>query len=673
MNKKHKTNRKIADKKGQIRAKTRIDGTISITRRGVGFVADENNEQDIRIESEDLGLSLNGDCVRIALLPKRRADELRGEVLEVLLRSKIEYVGIIKKEADTYFLVPQDIKMHRDIIIPQEKLSGAKEGEKALARILISEWKNPKHEPQGEIVQVIGTPGDNNVEMNSIVLDKGFQPCLPAHVEKQAQKIKNESSKYFMEESAIRRDMRKVPTFTIDPEDAKDFDDALSVSKLPDGSLEIGVHIADVSFYVKPDTPIDKEAERRGTSVYLVDRTIPMLPEVLSNDLCSLRPDEDRLAFSAIFTFAPQKGRRDIVPEIKKQWFGKTIIRSKKRFSYADAQEVLDKNTGDYKDELVILNDIAKRFRKKRHTEGAILFDTEEVKFDLDKNGRPLGVYRKKMLDTNHLIEEFMLLANKRVAEFVSKELKRRDIKLFVYRIHERPDEEKVQNLVTFLSGLGYELPISKDGSILAQDVNALLETATDKAEKNVVQTATIRAMAKAIYSIKNIGHYGLGFEHYTHFTSPIRRYPDLMVHRLLLQYLKGKSLSKKELKEYQSLALYASQMEKIASEAERASIKYKQVEYMADRIDEEFDGIISGVADWGIFVEEKETRAEGLIRLRDIGDDYYLYDKDNMRIVGESTKKSYRLGDAVRVRVRNVDMESRQIDYELIKNKKRV
>ncbi len=648
-------------KRGERKPKTHFEGVIALTGRGVGFFTREDTEEVVRIDPHATGTALNGDRVRIALLPRRKDGELRGEVTEVTLRNKLEYVGILKKEGALLFLEAQDPRMHRDIIILPQNRRRARVGQKALAKIHAATWTDPRHDPEGEVVRVIGTAGDNDTEMSAIVLDKGFTPDFPREIEASAQKIKRSAPALFEEECRRRKDLRDAPTITIDPDTAKDFDDALSVRTVAGGKLEVGIHIADVTFYVKRGSIIDKEAERRGTSIYLVDRTIPMLPEVLSNDLCSLNPDEDKLAFSAVFTFA--KGASRIVS----QWFGRTVVRSNKRFTYEEAQRILDQGAGPYAGELSTLNKIAKDLSKKRQTEGAISFETEEVKFRLDQDGTPIEAYTKPLLDTNKLIEEWMLLANRRVAAYASKEMKKVDASLFVFRVHDRPDEERMRELMTFLSGLGYEFGGKKPDAVSARDINALLEQATGKAEEHIVQTAAIRAMAKAVYTTKNIGHFGLGFEHYTHFTSPIRRYPDMMVHRLLDRYLSKKPVSKKLLKEHNQLTLYTSQMEQIAAEAERASVRYKQAEYMSARIGTEYDAVISGVTDWGIFAQEPNTKSEGLIRLADIGDDYYVYEKENYRLVGEHTGKIYQLGDTVRVRVASVDMDRRQINYKLV------
>ncbi|KKS86795.1 MAG: Ribonuclease R [Parcubacteria group bacterium GW2011_GWC1_43_11] len=636
-----------------------LEGVIGITPKGIGYVKIPDREEDIEIDSLFLNTALHRDTVRVMLHPQTPGERVSGEVVEILTRNKMEYVGVLERHQDFYFLVPQDMRMYVDIIVPASKAGGAEHGEKVL--VAITSWDDPKKSPTGEVIKVIGKPGDNNVEMEAIVLDTGLRPDFPEKALREAEAIKKNEEAEFKRDIELRRDMRNVTTFTIDPVDAKDFDDAISIREIPGNLIEIGIHIADVSHYLRPGTDLDTEAARRGNSIYLVDRTIPMLPEVLSNDLCSLNPNEDKLTFAAIFTF-----KKDVLekgpPTVESQWFGKTIINSDKRFSYEEAQGVLDDGKGIFYDELLILNNLAKKLRKKREENGALSFEHEEVRFLLDATGKPLRVYKKIMQDTNKLVEEFMLLANKKVARRVH-ELGKKEEKLFVYRVHDEPDQEKISDLIEFLNKLGYNIKI-KNKNVSSKDLNGILKMAEGRAEKDMIQTAAVRSMAKAIYSTKNIGHYGLAFEHYTHFTSPIRRYADVMVHRLLLSYLAGKHPSQEELRRYQSLANYTSQMEQLATTAERTSIKYKQVEYMTERVGKTFDGVISGITEWGVYIEEKETKAEGMIRLRDMTDDFYEFDKKHFSMVGQKKKKQYRLGDTVKVKVKRASLDERQIDY---------
>lgn len=640
-----------------------VEGIISVTPKGVGYVEVPDTEEDIEIEPQFLNTALHKDSVRILLHPQVPNERQRGEVAEILVRNKMEYVGILEQSSGFFYLVPQDPRMYVDIIIPLAKSLDAEAGQKVLS--VITRWDDPKKNPEGEVIQIIGTPGDHNVEMQAIVLDRGLRPDFPEKVLRDAEEVKKNEKQLTNEGLAARRDVRDITTFTIDPVDAKDFDDAISVRELPNGELEIGVHIADVSHYVRPGTDLDTEAARRGNSIYLVDRTIPMLPEALSNDLCSLNPNEDKLTFSAIFTFT-KESLTSGHPHITSQWFGKTIINSNKRFTYEEAQGILDAKEGLFYDELLTLNTLAKKLRKEREERGALSFEHDEVRFELDRNGKPIRVYRKIIQDTNKLVEEFMLLANKKVAHYVH-ELGKKENKLFVYRVHDEPDQERIHNLIEFLNKLGYNVKIGKHQKISSKELGNILKMTEGEAERDMIQTAAIRSMAKAIYSTKNIGHFGLAFEHYTHFTSPIRRYADLMVHRLLEIYLAGKHASPEEIHRYAGLSSYTNQMEQIAADAERASIKYKQVEYMTERVGQVFDGIISGVTEWGVYVEEKETKSEGMIRMRDMGDDFYIFDKAHYQIVGDRTKKRYRLGDAVRVKVKRADMDQRQIDYVFV------
>ncbi|MCX6754395.1 MAG: ribonuclease R [Candidatus Nomurabacteria bacterium] len=630
-----------------------IEGIINISTRGTGTVRINGGEEIIEIEHSFLKTACNGDTVHILLHPKKKDGIQNGEVIEILNRSKKGYAGVLEKENEMYFLIPSDLKMYSDIIIPENKLNGAKVGQKVF--VIITEWKDAKKAPVGQIEKILGMPMEHNAEMEAIALEKGFNATFPPEILKEAQRIS--LSGITDNDIKNRRDMRDTTTFTIDPIDAKDFDDALSFKNLPNGNYEIGIHIADVSHYVRLGTQLDEEANHRGTSVYLVDRTIPMLPEELSNGICSLNEHVDRLTFSAIFEL-------DKTGTILSEWFGRTVIHSDKRFSYEEAQKVLDDKKGIFFDELNILNKIAKELLKKRFREGAISLEQDEVKFELTKEGVPISVYTKVRGDTNKLIEEFMLLANRRVAEYMS--VKKPGVGgVFVYRIHDLPNKDKIRDLVAFLKRLGFKV-LLKNGIIPSEEMNELIGKIEHSPMRNTINTAIIRTMAKAIYSTKNIGHYGLGFKYYTHFTSPIRRYPDVIVHRLLSDFLENKPIPKEKWFEYEQISRDASLREKEASDAERASIKYKQVEYMSSRIGEKYEGIITGVTEWGLYIEDKKTKCEGMIRMRDLKDDYYTFDKEGMSIRGRKTHKKYTFGDTIKFVVKNADMNKKTIDYEI-------
>lgn len=629
-----------------------IIGNIRITQKGVGYLKGDTKE-GVEIPAGFLGLALHGDTVRVVINGGRKGGPETGEVVEVVKRAKRGFAGKIIKESGEYFLEASDARMPFNILIPEKDRNGAEDGDKVF--VSIDKWTSRKKLPIGKVEKVLGRHGEHNAEMEGIILEKGFFSSFPPQVESEAKKIKE---KGFADEIPKRRDMRGTETFTIDPADAKDFDDALSFKKLGDGKYEIGVHIADASFFVRPGTELDKEALERATSVYLVDRTIPMLPEILSNDLCSLNPNEDKLAFSAIFEL-DEKGN------VLKEWFGRTIINSDKRFSYEEAQEVLDKGEGIFFEELDIMNKMAKELTKERIKAGALLMEQDEVKFKLDENGVPIDVYTKTRGDTNKMIEEFMLLANRRVATFGAFDKNKKD-RLFIYRIHEDPDKDKIKDVVAFLKLLGYDVPIQK-GYVDPRDFNKLFAELEGKPEKETVQSSVIRSMQKAIYSTKNTtGHYGLAFKYYTHFTSPIRRYPDIIAHRMLDIYLSGGAIAKDKRSMYEDMAIHSSEREKDAQEAERSSIKYKQVEYMSTRIGQKFSGIVTGITDWGIYVAEEKSRAEGMIKLRDLTNDYYTYDEKKRMVSGKKTKHMIRIGDKLNIKVKKADKEEGVIDYEL-------
>jgi len=631
-----------------------VDGTIRITPRGFGFVTAKEIENEVEIDREDLNTALHGDRVRVKL-DRRREDKPTGKITEILTHTKESFVGTIQKEEGLFLLKPQDNRMYIDIVIPKEKLRGAKRGEKVFVRL--DTWSDAGKNPTGEVIEVLGKAGLHETEMKAIILDRGFAPHFPLEIEREAEKIKRRFGTVENEISK-RRDFRKVPTYTIDPDDAKDFDDALSIQKLPNGNFEVGIHIADVTFFVKEGSAIDKEASRRGTSIYLVDRTIPMLPEVLSNDLCSLIPNEDKLTFSAVFELSSEA-------KVEKRWFGKTIIRSQKRFTYKEAQEVLDLEQGTFAQELKDLHSLALKLRARRFAAGAITFEETEVQFVLDKDGRPTKIFRKERLETMKLIEDFMILANNEVAIFATTHDKNAE-KSFVYRVHDLPDEDKMRELLNLLRTLNYDVP-SEYISSTPGALNKLLSHIEDEAHRNLIQMSLVQAMSKAIYTTENIGHFGLSLKHYTHFTSPIRRYPDMMVHRLLSRHLNNKPVSEKEWSEYEALSRYATQLEIAANKAQWDSIKYKQTEYMAGHIGETLQGTITGVAEHGIFVRDDKTLSEGMIRLRDLKDDYYVLNKKAFSVIGERTKRKYTLGDKLKIKVVRTDTEKRLIDYRLV------
>ena len=630
-----------------------MTGTFQRKSNGKNSFIPEGGGDPMFVAERNSAHAMNNDKVRIAFYAKRRGCEAEGEVIEILQRANDTFVGTLEVEKSYAFLVTENRTLANDIFIPKDKLKGGKTGDKAVVKV--TEWPDKAKNPIGQVLDILGKAGDNTTEMHAILAEFGLPYVYPQSVEKAADKIPAEIS---AEEIARREDFRKVTTFTIDPKDAKDFDDALSIRPLKDGLWEVGVHIADVTHYVKEGSIIDKEAEKRATSVYLVDRTIPMLPERLCNFICSLRPNEEKLAFSAIFDIT-EKG------EVRDSRIVHTVIESDRRFTYEEAQQIIETKEGDFKDEILMLDTIAKALREKRFTAGAINFDRYEVKFEIDEKGKPISVYFKESKDANKLVEEFMLLANRTVAEKIGKAPKGKKPKVLPYRIHDLPDPEKLDNLAQFIARFGYRLRTSGTKTDVSKSINHLLDDIQGKKEENLIETVSIRAMQKARYSTHNIGHYGLAFDYYTHFTSPIRRFPDMMVHRLVTRYMDGgRSVSETK---YEDLCDHSSNMEQIAANAERASIKYKQVEFMSERLGQTYDGVISGVTEWGLYVELNENKCEGMIPIRDLDDDYYEFDEKNYCLRGRRKNRIYSLGDAITVKVARANLEKKQLDFALV------
>ena len=624
-----------------------IIGKVDYVNPRFAFIVSDELEEDVMVRAEDMKTALDDDLVKVRIFSIKRNGRRIGAVTEILKRFRMEFVGRIEVHNNYAFVIPDFKKMHHDIFVRVEGIKKARTNDKVIVRII--DWKEGDKNPLGTVIKILGPAGNNDAEIHSIMAEFGLPFEFDTQVLHQSESISEVISS---KEIRKRRDFRKETTFTIDPEDAKDFDDALSLRTLDNGNYEVGVHIADVTHYVGSDTVLDHEAYHRATSVYLVDRTIPMLPERLSNKLCSLRPKEDKLTFSAVFEM-------DNKAVIKKQWFGRTIINSDRRFTYEEAQDRLESFKGDLTRELNALNDLAKQLRANRFAQGSINFETTEVKFELSEEGKPLAIIPKQRKEAHKLVEEFMLLANRKVAEYIYGLSGKKGSQTFVYRIHDDPDVEKLQVFVSFAKKFGHRLDIGKES--IARALNRLMEEIEGKPEQNILESLAIRAMAKAKYSTLQKGHFGLAFAHYTHFTSPIRRYPDMMAHRLLAHYMTGGPALKTE--EYEKRCIHSSEREKTASDAERASVKYKQVEYIMSKIGEEFEGLISGLTEWGIYVELLETKVEGMIRMSALVDDYYEYDEKNMRVVGRYNKRMYTLGDRVKVRVLKADIDRRTID----------
>jgi ribonuclease R len=643
-------------------------GKLDLAAKGNGYIICDDFDDDVFIASNNINKALNGDQVEFYVYKRRNRGKLEGEITNIIKREKSEYVGVIQihEKKNFAFFVADNNKMYTDIFIPINKINNAEDGDKVL--VLLEEWPEKADSPNGKVIQVLGKPGEHNTEIHAILAEYGLPFEFPDEVEDFANKIDTSITK---EEIAKRRDMRKDLTFTIDPKDAKDFDDALSFKILDSGLYEIGIHIADVSHYLQEGTILDDEAYERATSVYLVDRVVPMLPEVLSNNACSLRPHEEKLTFSAVFQMNDKC-------EIKNEWFGRTVTYSDARFAYEEAQAIIESKTSTIPQEVSLtgkayqaskeiteailkMDELAKKMRNKRMSSGAISFDKVEVKFDLDEQANPVGVFFKTSKDANKLIEEFMLLANRKVSEFIGKKSPK---KTFVYRVHDEPDESKLATLQNVVSRFGYKLNF-KDRKSVSASLNNLLQEVNGKKEQNLVDTLTIRTMSKAEYTTKNIGHYGLAFDYYSHFTSPIRRYPDVMAHRLLQQYLDGEKSVNEDV--YEEKCNHSSNMEYLATKAERDSIKYMQIKFMQDHKDEEFVGVISGVTDWGIYVEIISNKCEGMVSVRDMKDDHYAFDQDQYAMVGRKSKVMYQLGDEIIVKVKNTDLVKKHLDFYLL------